>query len=269
MADGQLVTAYGTAASTIRAALLAYLLGLWHTLPDHRDASAKRFIGLATPAVAGAQLKVGQLTATYLSLLLAGQSGKAPTPVSVRPADVASLRGVTPGTLYQRPFTQVYTELSKGQPYETAVERGRARLVDIASTDVQLAKTHTARRVLAAEPRIAGYRRVLTGSENCGLCVLASTQLYHREELLPIHPGCDCGVDPVLGDERPAQVLDRDLLNAAHAAIEQRFGKFDAGGRAPDYRKVILVRQHGEIGPLLTVKDQEFTGPEDLSGSGS
>lgn len=269
MADGQLTTAYGTAASTVRAALIAYLLGLWHTLPDQRDASAKRFIGLAAPAVAGAQLKVGQLTASYLSLLLAGQSGKAAAPISVRPADVANLRGVTPATLYQRPFTRVYTELSKGQPYETAVQRGRARLVDIASTDVQLAKTHTAKRVIAAEPRVTGYRRVLTGSESCGLCVITSTQVYHREELLPIHPGCDCGVDPVIGDEKPTQVLDRALLDAAHAAIAERFGKFDAGGRAPDYRKVILVRQHGEIGPLLTVKDQEFTGPDDLSGSGS
>lgn len=264
----QVSAGYNARVAGIRAALLAVLVGLWKALPDYRGPAAAKFIAQTAPLIAGAQLQVAQLTAAYLAAVTGGQLGRTVPAVPVRPADVANLRGVAPSVLYQRPFTQVYTELSRGVPIDTAVDRGRIRLVDLATTDVQLAKTHTARRALAAEPAIAGYRRVLVGEENCGLCVVASTQLYHREELLPIHPGCDCSVEPVHG-EHTGQVLDKDVLAAAHAAIAERFGKFDAGGRAPDYRKVILVRQHGEIGPVLTVKGQEFTGPGDLTGSGS
>jgi hypothetical protein len=64
-----------------------------------------------------------------------------------------------------------------------------------------------------------------------------------------------------------------DDLRATHDAIESRFGNADAGARdigldartskgesVPDYSKVLIVREHGEMGPLLTVKGQKFTG---------
>lgn len=261
----QLTTAYGQSATQIRGKMLAFLLALWSGLPDYRDASAAGFIRQAVPVVSGAQQQIAHLTASFLSLLLSAQTGTKVPPVTVRPQDVAKLRGVNPAELYQRPFVQVYTELSKGTPFPAAVERGRIRLVDLASTDAQLAKTHTAQRAMRGNPRVSGYRRVLNGPENCGLCVIASTQRYHKADLLPIHPGCDCGLAPIIGDDDPGQVLDRGLVEGAHAAIADRFGQADRGGRQLDYRKVLLVQQHGEIGPVLTVKGQHFTGPRDLT----
>lgn len=67
-------------------------------------------------------------------------------------------------------------------------------------------------------------------------------------------------------------MIDEETLAAAHEAIMSTFGISDAAARNPDYRKLILVRNHSELGPLLTVKSHRFTGPEalksklDLSG---
>jgi hypothetical protein len=135
------------------------------------------------------------------------------------------------------------------------VSAGIARLKDIAATDMQLAKTHTARESFTRNG-IQRYQRVLTGSTSCALCYVASTQTYSRGDLLPIHPGCDCSVSPIVGD------LDRDAeLEATHEAIRQRFDTSDRGARAIDYRKALIVREHGELGPLLTVGEHRFTGP--------
>jgi hypothetical protein len=261
----QLITAYGRAATTIRSRMVAFLTTLWDNLTDHRSADAAQFIRAAVPVVAGAQQQTANLTAAYLSTLLTAQLGRPVPPVPVRPQDIAQLRGVPAPTLYQRPFTQVYTDLSQGVPYPQAVDRGRARLVSLAETDVQLAKTHTAQRALDQQDEVEFYRRVLTGSTSCGLCVIASTQRYHAADLLPIHPGCDCAVAPILGGQDPGQVIDQALLDAAHAAIAERFGRFDAGGRKLDYRKVLVTHEHGEIGPVLAVAGHRFTGPDDIN----
>jgi len=96
------------------------------------------------------------------------------------------------------------------------------------------------------------------------LCYVASTQRYSRGDLLPIHPGCDCGEEPIYGSSGVSDTIDEQLLDATHQAIDERFGEFDFGGRTVDYRKAIIVREHGELGPVLTVKGQHFTGPNDI-----
>jgi len=76
------------------------------------------------------------------------------------------------------------------KPLTEAVGRGQRRAKLLGLTDVELAVTHTVRERLADEPRYRFYRRVLTGMESCGLCVVASTQRYRKRDLLPIHPNC-------------------------------------------------------------------------------
>jgi hypothetical protein len=68
---------------------------------------------------------------------------------------------------------------------------------------------------------------------------------------------------PIYGNMDPGQVIDEQLLDSTHEAIAQRFGVSDRGARAIDYR-LIQVRDNGELGPVLTVRGQNFTGPEDL-----
>jgi hypothetical protein len=114
------------------------------------------------------------------------------------------------------------------------------------STDIQLARTHASRSVLARKQRVVGYRRVLSGSPSCDLCAEASTQRYSKEDLLPIHPGCSCDVEPIYGSSDPGTIADDQ-------AIPDNAGQVSG-----------TVQQHGEIGPVLAVKGQAFTGPDDL-----
>jgi hypothetical protein len=143
------------------------------------------------------------------------------------------------------------------KPLTEAVARGERRAKLIGLTDLELAVTHTVRERLAEEPRYRYYRRVLTGAENCGLCVVASTQRYRKGDLMPIHPNCDCVVEP-LPDDAP-HVIDRDLLESAHQAIAETFGRSAVDGRSIDYRKIITVQNHSEMGPLLTVSRHKFS----------
>lgn len=63
-----------------------------------------------------------------------------------------------------------------------------------------------------AAPDVIGYRRVphpeLAEGGTCGLCVLASTRIYRRGDLEPIHDGCNCTVAEVTATSDPGDALN-------------------------------------------------------------
>ena len=230
---------------------------------DFRDADLARFLDVVLPVVLAGQRTVSSLTDAWLAMTLTEALGRRVAPAGPL-ADLA-LRGVNPAEVYARPYRTVWTKLSEGMEFAEAVAAGAARLSKMTASDLQLAKTHTARETLGRVTEVETFRRTLTGAKNCGLCTIASTQLYYKADLMPIHPGCDCGVHPnTEGDPFDESGHDA-LLEAAHSAIEERLGVVDRGGRAPDYRKLLLVKQHGELGPTLTVRGQHFDGPSSVS----
>ncbi|MWK39580.1 hypothetical protein GEV43_40000 [Actinomadura sp. J1-007] len=264
-----IIGAYAQTTGQMRASLLAVLLTLWRGLGSWRDGDQAGFLRAAVPQALGAQRQMASLTDAYLAALLADMRGGPPRPTGAPAPTGAQLRGVDPEVLYARPFRTLYAGLGDDKPFEQAMADAERRLLHVAATDLQLAKTHTARQVLDADPRVTGYRRVLVGSVSCGLCVVASTQRYRKENLLPIHPGCDCAVAPIVGDTDPGQVINEPLLEDVHDAIATTFGKADRGGRAPDYRQFLVTHEHGEIGPVLARTRDRFTGPGDLTGGGA
>lgn len=265
MPSERLINAYNIAVAGTRRRLETFTVAMWSRLPDHRDTDIARFAEQMAPVVTGAQQQVAGLTDAYLARLIAEMTGEAVRPVGV-PAEVATgARGVPAAEVYLRPGLTVWTALSEGVPYAAAVARGQARALDLATSDLQLAKTHTSQHVIKDRTDVQGHRRVLTGSKSCGLCVVASTQRYHKAELMPIHPGCDCGVSPIFDEDDPGQVINESRLEGAHERIEARFGASDRGARDPiDYRNVLITHEHGELGPVLGVRGQKFTGPGDL-----
>jgi hypothetical protein len=224
-----------------------------------RDADLARFVAQVVPVVLAGRRQVSALTDVYLAQTLTTTLGRKVPPLG--PIDTNALRGVDPAEVYARPFVTVRTELSKGATFDDSVKAGAERLSDLVLTDMQLAKTNTAQNVFSKTDGVAGYKRTLTGSKNCALCSIASTMRYHKADLMPIHPGCDCGVAPIVAGDRARMDTQLELT---HAAVAERFGKSDPGGRAMDYRKFLLVHEHGELGPVLTIKGQKFTGPTDL-----
>lgn len=273
-----LITAYSQTVAGLRARALQILLTLFTSLGSWRDEDADRWLEQAMPVLLGAQAAIGNLTEAYLTALLADMLGQAPAPEALAEGAAgaaagtgaavtgAALRnGTPPEEAYRRPFVTVWTALSEGRPLGEARRLGEQRLRTMAATDLQLAKTHAGQRVLSSDDRVVGYRRTLTGSRNCALCIVASTQRYRRERLMPIHPNCDCGIAPIVGDRDPGQVINEPLLERVHEAVQQMTGTSDRGARAPDYRHILIEHEHGEIGAVLTLKGQHFTGPDDLT----
>lgn len=197
---------------------------------EYRDADLKRFTAAVVPVVLAGRKQVSALTDAYLARVLSAELGRTVAPRG--PIDTDLLRGVDPAEVYARPFVTVRTKLSEGLPFDAAKSAGLARLTDITLADMQMAKRNTAQAVLSTTEGVHGFRRTLTGSKNCQLCSDASRQRYHSADLLPIHPGCDCGVEPL------TEPTGREIPS-----------------------KVVAVHDHGELGPVLAVKGQHFDGP--------
>ena len=246
------LASYEAAVSQVRAQVLLYAAAIWANT-SLSDASVAALVAVFAPAVEAAQLQVANLT----SVFLAGRTGTAPSPVL---PDVVSRRGVPPEVVYARPVITARTLVSQGKPFDVAMDAGFRRLESIAATDVQLAKTLQADRSLL-DAEVTFYRRVPKGTETCAMCLIASTQRYQTGKLLPIHNGCDCGVD-VYNDDAETD-LDA-LLEATHAKVQEFTEIADRGGREVDYRKLLITHEHGELGQVLGWHDQKFTGPNDI-----
>jgi hypothetical protein len=270
------IAAYQAQISTLRTNLAAYVQRLWRSLGSWRSGDIARFVDQLVPVIGGAQRQVVAFTAANLARQRQLALGGIFAPVAVDPAKVtgaAARNGVDPALVYERPFHLVWRQLAQ-LPREPgsvgqAIEAGMNRAVLTAVTDVQLSKVQTAQRITVADRHVTGYRRVLEGTHSCGLCIVASTQRYHKSALMPLHPACDCSISPIYGENDPGQLTDLDTLANVHQAIEDAFGASSSSGRAIpgtpiQYRDVLVSHEHGELGEVLSVKGRPFTGPDDI-----
>jgi hypothetical protein len=132
---------------------------------------------------------------------------------------------------------------------------GEDRLRRQVETDLQLANTTASQQVMYAAAEAEGYRRVIhpelsqDGRGTCGLCIVASDRIYSRQELLPLHAGCHCGVLPIIGGRDHGQTINRGDLSKLYAAA--------GSTRAEQLRETrVRVDEHGELGPVLSYADQ-------------
>ena len=260
-----LARAYDAAVHRIRQDLTAFASQMWASMPDYRDEAIEAMAQALAPRVLAGQLQTAELTRAYL-IGCASELGLTVTVPAIDREAVTGMRGVDPLKVYQRPGMTTWTALSRGKSLDQAISAGGLRLTQLIGGDLQNAKRVQSRDTMRATGG-RYYRRILTGRENCALCVIASTQRYHVENLLPIHPGCDCGQGPLPLDYDGGQVIDSDTLERVHDIVAQRYGVSDRGARSPDYRDVLLVTEHGEYGPVLSFKG--VRGRRRASGKGS
>jgi hypothetical protein len=263
----RVVLTYRDQTAALQARIVRYIETTWGRMGSWRDQDIDRFVSLVLPIVEGGQRTIAALTDAYLAAVLGRMTGSTVAPVGINPRTVTSsaLRGVEGRDLFHRVGVTVWTALSEGDSLPLATDKGLQRALSLATTNLQLAKTHTSRWVLETHDDVVGYRRVLEGPTSCGLCAVASTQRYRQGELMPIHGGCDCGVAPIVGDTDPGRVIDPDGLAGIREQLSDRFGVTgDRINRADDLRSRVVVNEHGEIGPVLGVRGQNFTGPDDF-----
>lgn len=266
MALSRLDRQYGSAVRGVWGSVLGRTGQSWRGLSGWRDADARTFRRRTLPIILAGERQVATLTAAYLEQLYKEvDDGARRVKLDLDAVTGKSIRGVDPYDVYERPFKEVRFALSEGVALDEAVKRGAHRLETLVKTDLQLARTHTVREVSDDLPKFEYTVRELQGEYDCALCMIASTQRYHKRNLAPIHPGCDCLVKTVTAEYDPGQIIDEDRLERVHDLVEEALGKADRGGRAVDYRKIIISREHGEIGPVLGFRGQRFTGPDDIN----
>lgn len=266
--QAEIVLAYQAQTKRIRDEHHAFVMALWGSLASYREPDIARMLSVLLPRALGAQRTIAQLTEVYAATL----GGFDPRPIDELRVTGAALRGVDPEVVYRRPARTIYNALAEGKPFEEAVELGRQRMASIAATDLQLAKR--AQETESLEGRgWQWYRRVLTGDEDCALCILASTQRYRVGTLKPMHPGCDCDVAPIPASSDPGQIINADRLEQIHELLgaDTRYNRSGRSVKFPDGTvrnyKDVLVREHGELGPTLTWRGHKHTGPDDVAAA--
>lgn len=159
-------------------------------------------------------------------------------------------RMVNPLDEWNRPAEQYRYARSQGATDGEAIDIALKRADELADMDVGLAMRNTTNRIFKATPKITGYRRVIhpelaESKQSCGLCIAASTRVYKKDELLPLHDHCHCTVLPIVGDEDPGQTFNEADLKLLY---EQTKGDTSAQALS---RVRYKVNDHGELGPYL------------------
>lgn len=252
---------YMATTARIRASVLHTVMAMWEETPQLRDADVVQLVERLAPQVIAGQLQIANLTSAFLAQQASLLRGIKVDPAPVDRKEILAVRaGIPIEELLHRPAVAVYTSLAKGATYEQARKAGLNRLISIAGTQMQQTKTVQAKKAL--EYSGAEYfRRVLSGSENCKLCVVAATQRYSVIRKAEIHNGCDCGIEELPAGEAPKQIIDQELLDAVNNLKDEK-------GEPLAPEDIITIEEHGELGPMLTWRRREFAkGPAVLDES--
>lgn len=240
MTQAQLVAAQIAAQAALRQRAGVAMGKAWDHLPAYDEANVDQFLTTAVPLTTAAQRSSAVLTAAFIAQVIGRQPDGANTD------RILSLvrNGTPPGEVYRRPFVTVWSALKDQRPWEEAVKTGRERAVSAVETDVQLAMRQTLNVVGEADPLILGYRRVPDPGA-CAFCLLVAGQRYTTADLMPIHNHCGCGVDVITAENRH--------LFGGNPKNDLSITKDGV---------TATIRQHGELGPVLTDGADHFTGSE-------
>lgn len=202
-------------------------------------------------------------------------SGTRVSPAGLDPADYR--RPVDPDVQWRRPFTHMRMALDDGAELPRALAVARHQAATMIATDLQAAARDAANDWMIAEPRVVAYARVLgsggASGENCGLCIVASTQRYWVGDLMPIHDHCTCEVKPLLEQQARTQVIEHNNLDEVHRRLDEIDGEYAVRN---DLRRVRIeagtlprpaVAPHAEVGPYLYQFDKSAPTPRSVAAA--
>lgn len=215
----------------IRGATMRALSAIWAGLPGYDRANLDQWLSEALPVVEAAQRQSVSLTNAYLGRTLERQ----PLALPIEELIGASIRnGTPPAVVYERPFITLWGGLADGSAYQDAARKALDRATSTAAWDVQGSMRATAAAVGRRDGRIYGYERVPDGGA-CQFCLVASTQRYHSDDLMPLHNHCGCGIEPLTEDASASGIIHRDLYRELKA--EGAMDRITIQRQIPGYRK--------------------------------
>lgn len=265
-----LVDLYAAQSERLIASTSAAVAGLYVAQDLYSPAVVAGIAAQAADQSNTANLLAAGMAAQYLALV----SVSLDSPVTVPNIPLPPIRnGVELAKVYERPVKKYRRLIAKGIPSDQALEQATKYAAAITDGNIRLAKRDMARAVMYRETGIVGYRRVirpeLSETGTCGLCLAASDQLYKRGDLMPIHDRCKCEPMPIIGSLDPGNSLNNLTIGQLYqAASDKPNARRESGTHAFDLKRTRWkVNEHGEWGPVLTVKGQRFTGPDELAAA--
>lgn len=237
-----LTAAYQGEMKRTRAAVSAHVASTWRRLPNYRDEQIPGFLKATLPVVQAGQRRAVALTSAYLSRML----GAPPVGLDVEALIGAAVRnGMDPAEVYRRPFVTTWAAIQR-IGLEAAIQKGLSRLESTADMDVAMSGRDALlayqREAPASESdRIIGWTRVAEPG-CCDFCLSIDGAHTGPEEPQPLHNRCGCTADPITA---------RSGLVGALLGIGSQIGD-------------TVIRDHGELGPVITAHGDAFAGPDDL-----
>lgn len=269
-----LAVRYRDALIDVRRRVSARVEQNWRGLGSWNEADVDLFLARTLPVVDAGQRRTVSLTDAYLARVTGGRTVGLPAAELVG----AGVRnGTPPAEVYRRPFVQLWSALGAGARFSDAMGAAGVRAAQSAATDVSLTMRASAdafqeQSTGPAEQRIIGWERVID-PDACAFCATASTQRYRSANLEPLHANCQCGVAPVFKEnDRAIRDFNARTLANMKKANEGQPGnywsskKFRVDGQTGEVTMPdVAVREHGELGAVLTDASQNFTGPADIA----
>lgn len=238
--------------SLAAALLLRQLAALWGSFDKWYDGDlVQARAARSATLVESAQKTVRTQTLSYMKFVYQQfEDLEFPTDAEIDAQNDDMLeRLISPLEEWDRPAEQYRYAKSIGKSEAEALQIAMKRVEEMGDMDMQLAMRKQSSNIFKATPKIKGYRRVLhpelsESGTSCGLCIAASTRIYKKKELLPIHEHCHCGVMPIAGEEDPGDVFNEDDLKLLYEL---------AGGTGAQAlsRVRYKIKEHGELGPYL------------------
>lgn len=245
--------------------LLLALLGLWGGFkgwdnPELVSGQAARSATLVDVSLA----KTKRLARSYAETMLRDVD---PKPGTIPPADEIYPRsGTNALDVYSRPAEVYLYAISQGKTDAEALKLALARVESLAVMDTALAERDMTSRVWSASKTVIGYRRLIhpewSVSGTCGLCVVAATNFYSTDELMPLHHRCKCTSSPVTKGHDFGLKLNEHDLKAIYAAA----GDNDAASLK---KTRIAIKENGELGPMLVRDGQNFRDVDEVNKNGN
>lgn len=176
----------------------------------------------------------------------------------VRLPSKSTLRDIDEIFEWERPARDARTLRLLGADELKAALKAETRAKQQAHMDLQLARREAERQRWGLSEDVIGYRRILRPEDSehgpCALCIVASTRIYGKSDLKPLHGGCVCDVLPVTKTMDPGLTLNSEDLDRIYDAAGGndresliRVYGFDLSQLKADD----LDFNHGELGPIL------------------
>lgn len=181
------------------------------TMTDPTEQAAANWLALAAPLLGAAQSSAAGAALAYVGTYVALASDSTPVAATKPVSGFLEPRGVPLAELLMRPVVEMRSGLANKQRFVEAQAAGQVSAARIGATDPMLSYRAASSEAMQQNPRVTGYRRV-PDSKACKFCLLVSTQRYHDNDLMPLHPNCGCTIAPIVGSVDPGRVLDRELL---------------------------------------------------------